>query len=53
MEGKSSIVALNDETGETLWEKSRDEPTSWATPLVVNVKGKKQVVVSARMVASL
>lgn len=46
-EGSSFIVALNKETGETIWKKDRDEPTSWATPLVVEVDGKKQVVVSA------
>jgi len=46
-QGDSTIVALNRETGETIWKKDRDEPTSWATPLVVEAKGKKQVVVSA------
>ena len=46
-QGDSSIVVLNKETGETVWKKNRDEPTSWATPLVVDVDGKEQVVVSA------
>ncbi len=46
-QGESSIVALDKETGEIVWQKNRDEPTSWATPLVVEVDGKKQVVVSA------
>lgn len=46
-QGDSFIIALNKETGKIIWKKDRDEPTSWATPLVVEVDGKKQVVVSA------
>ncbi|MFQ5798448.1 MAG: PQQ-binding-like beta-propeller repeat protein [Bacteroidota bacterium] len=46
-EGDSFIYALNKETGETIWKKDRDEGTSWATPLPVEVNGKMQVVTSA------
>ena len=46
-EGDSCVVALNKETGEIIWKKERDEPTSWATPLAVEVNGKIQVIVSA------
>jgi len=46
-EGDSFIAALNKETGEIIWRKDRDEPTSWATPLHVEVNGKTQVVTSA------
>lgn len=46
-EGDSFIIALNKETGEMIWKKDRDEATSWATPLPVEVNGKTQVVVSA------
>jgi outer membrane protein assembly factor BamB len=46
-EGDSSVVVLNKKTGEILWKKQRDEPTSWATPLPVEVNGKVQVVTSA------
>jgi outer membrane protein assembly factor BamB len=46
-EGDSFIVALDAKTGDELWRKSRDEPTSWATPLVVERDGKAQVVSSA------
>ena len=46
-EGDSFIVALNKETGEILWRKDRDEATSWATPLPVEVDGKIQIVTSA------
>lgn len=46
-EEDSFIVALNKETGEILWKKDRDEPTSWATPLPVEANGKIQIVSSA------
>jgi len=31
-EGESFIYALEKKTGNTIWKKLRDEPTSWATP---------------------
>ncbi|MEO0415029.1 MAG: PQQ-binding-like beta-propeller repeat protein, partial [Verrucomicrobiota bacterium] len=37
-EGPSALYALNKKSGETVWEVSRDEPTCWATPLVVDEK---------------
>jgi outer membrane protein assembly factor BamB len=43
----SAIFAFNKTAGEQLWRKDRDEPTSWATPAVVEVDGKTQVIVSA------
>ena len=46
-QGESFIVTLNKETGEIVWKKNRDEGTSWATPLPIEVNGKTQVVVSA------
>lgn len=46
-EGDSFIVTLDKATGGELWKKSRDEVTSWATPLVVEHDGEPQVVVSA------
>lgn len=44
-EDGSFIVALDAKTGAERWRKAREENTSWATPLVVDVGGKKQVVV--------
>ena len=38
------LVACNSATGSELWRRSRDEPTTWATPLVVEHGGKSQVV---------
>ncbi|MDB6136754.1 MAG: signal peptide protein [Verrucomicrobiales bacterium] len=46
-EGEDFIAALDKKTGEERWRKTRDEPTTWATPLAVDFKGKTQVVVSA------
>ena len=47
-EGQSKIMAFNKETGETLWEHNREEPSTWATPLTVDVDGALQVVVSGK-----
>ena len=46
-EGQSFIVALDKRTGKELWRTPRDERTSWATPLVVEVGGRAQVITSA------
>ncbi len=46
-EGQSFIVAFDSATGRELWRSLRDEVTSWATPIVVLVDGKPQVVASA------
>lgn len=46
-EGDSFIVALDKKTGEERWRAARDEPTSWATPIVVEAGGRPQVVVPA------
>ncbi len=44
---KSYLYALDKKTGKEAWTAERDEITSWATPLVVEVNGKTQVVTSA------
>lgn len=46
-EGDDFIAAFNKETGKELWRQSRDEATSWATPLILNHDGKAQVIASA------
>ena len=46
-EGKDFLLALNAANGKDRWKVDRDEPTSWSTPLVVDYKGKVQVIVSA------
>lgn len=45
-EGASFVVALDKRTGEERWRVLRDEVTSWATPIVVEHQGTRQVVVS-------
>ncbi len=44
-EGQSELFRLNARTGKIHWQVKRDEPTSWATPIVVKHKGKTQVIV--------
>jgi outer membrane protein assembly factor BamB len=46
-EGQDFIVALDKKAGKELWRAERDEPTSWATPIVVAPGGKPQVISSA------
>jgi outer membrane protein assembly factor BamB len=46
-EGDDFIAALDKTTGKELWRKPRDEATGWSTPLIVEVNGKKQVIVNA------
>ncbi len=45
-EDDSFLVALDKKTGREVWRRERDEPTSWSTPLVVDVGGRPQVVVA-------
>ncbi len=46
-EAESFIVALDARTGAERWRAARDEPTSWSTPHIVEVEGRRQVVVNA------
>lgn len=46
-EGKSFLYALDKKTGKDAWTAERDEITSWATPLVVELDGKAQLITSA------
>lgn len=46
-EGEDFIVAFNKTTGEELWRQSRDEETTWSTPLIVEHGGQAQVIVNA------
>ncbi len=50
-EGPSYLYALDKLTGETIWRADRDEPTCWATPLVIEHDGKKQVVMNGQTCA--
>jgi outer membrane protein assembly factor BamB len=46
-EGDSYMYAIDTKTGNIAWQVSRDEGTSWAMPLVVEVNGKPQVITAA------
>lgn len=46
-EGDSYMYALDAKTGDEVWSDARDEKSSWATPLVVEVNGKPQVIAAA------
>ena len=42
----SKLLALDVQSGETIWETAREEtPNSWATPIVVDVDGEPQLIV--------
>ncbi len=47
-QGDSYIMALNKQTGETIWKTPRDEPSCWGTPLVVQYGSSKQVVMQGQ-----
>ena len=44
--GASFIVAFDKTTGRELWRVKRDEIDTWATPLVIDVGGRPQVIVN-------
>ena len=46
-EGDSWLYCIDKNTGEDIWKVSRDEGTSWSTPLVVEIDGKTQVITAA------
>jgi outer membrane protein assembly factor BamB len=43
-EAGSFFACLDAKTGEVRWKVERDEPTSWATPLIVAHQGRTQVI---------
>ncbi|MFN0123443.1 MAG: PQQ-binding-like beta-propeller repeat protein [Blastocatellia bacterium] len=45
-EGGSQIIAFDKRNGKEVWRQARDEASTWATPLVIDFKGKKQLIVS-------
>jgi outer membrane protein assembly factor BamB len=46
--GPSFVVALDKRSGNELWRVERQEIDTWATPLVVEVDGRAQVIVSGK-----
>jgi outer membrane protein assembly factor BamB len=46
-EAGSFIVALDKRNGKELWRATREEPSSWSTPLAIDHGGRTEIVVSA------
>jgi outer membrane protein assembly factor BamB len=51
-EGESFVAALDTANGEVVWKTERNEATSWGTPLIVERKGRTQVIVNGTTVRS-
>ena len=51
-EGESFIVALKTSDGSEIWRTPRSEGTCWSTPLIVQHKGRTQVIANGRTVRS-
>jgi len=47
-EGGSFLYALDKQSGETIWKTPRDEPSCWATPLVIQQGAVQQVVMNGQ-----
>ncbi len=50
-EGPSFLYAIDKATGKDVWKTPRDEPTCWATPLVVTHDGRQQIVMNGQNAA--
>jgi outer membrane protein assembly factor BamB len=46
-DGKSRFFALDGITGQIAWEAKRDLPSTWTTPIVVDVAGQPQLITVA------
>lgn len=44
--GRSKLIALDMETGKTLWERPRPVPNSWTSPTIVEQDGRMQILTS-------
>ncbi|NQT20605.1 MAG: PQQ-binding-like beta-propeller repeat protein [Planctomycetes bacterium] len=51
-DGQSFVAAVNAADGEVRWKTSRNTPRQYATPLVITVGGKKQIVVNGGTVVA-
>lgn len=45
--GQSTIEVLDAQTGNTIWQRDRDEGNAWATPRVIRHSGRDQVITAA------
>lgn len=47
-EGQSFLYALDKTTGQTIWQVARDEPSCWATPLVIDTDSGPQIIMNGQ-----
>ena len=47
LHGDSSVIAVDARNGKQLWQVPRDEIDTWATPIILDVNGRTQVIVPA------
>jgi hypothetical protein len=47
LDSQSYITVLNAKTGDTIWRRERDEPSCWATPIMVEHEGVEQLITNA------
>jgi outer membrane protein assembly factor BamB len=45
--GESFMVAVDKRNGKELWRSTRDERSSWSTPLAIEHNGRTEIIVSA------
>jgi outer membrane protein assembly factor BamB len=45
---QSKIYVLDKNTGNEIWQKNREEHSTWATPVVTEVNGSAQIIVPGR-----
>lgn len=48
----AAIFAFNKESGETLWSAKRDKDASYASPIIVTVNGKREILVNAKRITA-
>ena len=46
-DGLSKLLALNTETGQTVWEARREVPNSWPSPIVIDSQAGAQIITGA------
>ena len=44
-EGQSFVTAINTQNGKEIWRKNREEPTSWATPIIAYPDTHPQAII--------
>lgn len=47
MQGSCKVMALNAETGKTVWTTPRSNEISWSSPILASVNGKLQLILQA------